>query len=260
MIRNFWLPAAALVAAWSAWCQPAPLTFEVASVKAATPGPWRESKALLDRVDFSSVTLKYCVAFAYGVKEYQVSGPPWIGELKFDIVAKGPGGTRREQLPQMMQALLAQRFKLQAHTESKEFSVFALSAGKNGAKLKELPADPEAESAGAKFGMSISNGVGRLEAKNTTMTSLSNTLVRIVGGPVIDTTGLTGRYDLTLEFTPEDGRGMALAPPAGGMPAAVEPGSSVFGSLQQYGLKLEARKLLLTAIVVDAGERVPTEN
>ena len=240
----------------------APVSFEVASVKPAASSQWRESKAGVDRVDFPNVTLRYCLAFAYGLKEYQVSGPSWLGELRFDIVAKGPDGTRREQLPGMMQVLLAQRFKLQARKETKEFSVFALVVGKNGPKLKESPPESGGEAAGAKFGMSMSSsGVGRLEVKNAAMAALTNTLARILGRPVVDLTALPGRYDLDLEYSMEDGNGMRMAPPSGGtIQPAAEPGVSIFGSIQQFGLKLDARKLPLPAITVDQAEKTPTEN
>ena len=124
---------AALLAGGLLPCKSAPIEFEVASVKAAAPccaaGQWRESKAENDRIDFRYVTLKYCIAFAYAVKEYQVSGPAWLSEARYDIVAKGPEGTRREQLPAMMQALLAERFKLEVHHQPRDFDVFALLAG-----------------------------------------------------------------------------------------------------------------------------------
>jgi uncharacterized protein (TIGR03435 family) len=162
----------------------------------------------------------------------------------------------------MMQVLLAQRFGLQAHNETKEFSVFALVVGKNGPKLKETPPEPGEEAAGAKFGMSMTpSGVGRLEAKGATMTALTGTLARLLGRPVVDMTALTGRYDLELEYSTEDGSGMRMAVPSGGpLPAAAEPGVSIFGSIQQFGLRLDARKVPLNAIVVDHAEKTPTEN
>ena len=261
MRRRIW--AMALLAGCAASGQTeAPFSFEVASVKQATPGPWRESKTGVDRVDFSRVTLRYCLAFSYGVKEYQISGPSWLGELRYDIVAKGPAGARREQLPSMMNALLTQRFQLQAHAETREFNVFTLSVGKNGPKLKELPPDPNAEAIGAKFGISMTgSGVGKLEARNATMASLANTLSRLLGQPAVDMTALIGRYDLDLEYSPDDSRGMQVAMPAGGpLPVAAQPGASIFESVQQYGLKLEARKVPQKAIVVDHAEKVPSEN
>jgi len=262
---KYHLPAAALCAAALAQCQSAPpSSFEVATVKVAAPccapGQWRESKAIADRIDFRYVTLKYCLAFAYGLKEYQVSGPPFIGELRFDIVAKGPEGTRRDQLPAMMQSLLKERFKLESHPEKKEYNVYTLSIGKNGLKLKES-SDEDQAAEGAAFGISMSGAVGRLEAKHADMTSLANTLPRLVGRPVVDLTGLTRRYDFDLEFTREDLAGMAV-PSIGGTvsPPSAEFGTSIFSSLQRLGLKVEPRKLPLDTIVVDRSEKAPAEN
>jgi uncharacterized protein (TIGR03435 family) len=243
----------------------APPAFEVASVKAAAPccapGQWRESKAGEDRIDFRYATLRYCIAFAYQVKEYQVSGPAWLGELRFDIVAKGPAGTRHDELPAMMRQLLTDRFQMQAHHETKEFSVFVLAVGKNGPKLKETPADA-VTSEGAAIGMSMSSGgVGRIEVKHGNMTALANTLSRVLGRPVVDVTGLTARYDFELEFAREDSGGAIAPASADGQPSsAAEFGSSVFSSIQKLGLKLEAQRLPQDAIVVDRMEKVFTEN
>ena len=253
----------ALVAGWTAWGQTAaPLSFEVASVKPAIPGaPWRESKTNIDRIDFPNVTLRSCVAFAYGLKEYQVSGPAWITELKYDIVAKAPTGTKPEQLPGMMQTLLAERFQLHAHHETKEFDVMTLSIGKNGPKLKESPPLPEGAPEGAKIGLSMNNAIGRIEVRRGNMTSLANTLLRVLGRPVIDTTGLTGRYDFDLEFSRDDSNGSFMPVNSGGaLPSASEPGASVFSSIQLVGLKLEPRKVPLDSIVVDRAEKIPTGN
>src|ERR1035438_6129777 len=244
--------AGTLMAGWAASGQSAPpLSFDVSSVKPAVPGPWRESKAGVDRIDFPSVTLRYCLAYSYGLKEYQVFGPAWLGDLRYDILAKGPEGTRHDQLPEMMQALLAQRFKVELHHEAKEFSVYALVVGKNGPKLKETPSEPGRPD-GASFGMSMSpSGAGRLEVKGATMAALANTLSRLVGRPVVDLTALTGRYDLDLDYSREDGNGMRLAAPSdGSLQPASDPGASLFGSIQQFGIKLDARKLPLDTIVI----------
>jgi uncharacterized protein (TIGR03435 family) len=252
---------AAVLLATAAWGQNgAPLSFEVSSVKPAT-GQWRESKVFDNRVDFPTVTLKYCIAFAYRVKEYQVSGPPWIGESRYEIAAKAAQGTRREQLPEMMQALLAERFKMETHREKKEFNVYALIVGKSGPKLKESPTDPDAPQ-GAAFGTSMSGntGVGKLEAKRSDMAALANTLTRFVGRPVVDLTGIQGRYDFELEFTREDLRGMVLGPDGSAAGPSSEFGVSIFTSLQRVGLKLEPQKLPLDTIVVDRAEKTPVEN
>lgn len=110
MVRA-WSPDSALGrdlyngAAWLVAGEMRPLSFEVDCVKPAAPccaeGQWRESKAENGRVDFRYVTSRYCIAFAYGVKEYQVSGPVRLGEMRYDIVDKGQEGTRREQLAAM---------------------------------------------------------------------------------------------------------------------------------------------------------------
>lgn len=260
--------AVALIGAGTAWGQSAsPNSFEVASVKPAAPccapGQWRESKANVDRIDFPNATLRACLAFAYGVKEYQVSGLPWLGELRYDIVAKGPEGTHRDQLPGMMQILLAERFGLKLHHETKEFSVIVLTVGKSGPRLQDSPPPAADAPEGARIGLSMTPaGVGRMEVKQGTMTSLVNTLSRLLGRPVVDATKLTGRYDFELEYSPDDSTGMMLAPSntGGAPPAAREPGISIFSSIQLLGLKLEPRKVPMDAIVVDSAEKVPTGN
>jgi len=265
MLNLSWIATAALVAGVPATGQTAgPLSFEVASVKPAAPccaaGQWRESKAGEDRIDFRYVTLRYSIAFAYRLKEYQVSGPAWLGEARYDMVAKGPEGTRHDQLPEMMQALLAERFKLELHHEKKEFSVFALMVGRNGPKLNPLPAADGAPE-GASFGMSDSpNGVGRIEVKHGDMAALANFLPRFVGRPVVNLTGLEGRYDFDLEFSREDLNGMVRTDAAESGAAPAEFGASIFTSIQRIGLKLDAQKLPLDAVVVDRAERTATEN
>jgi uncharacterized protein (TIGR03435 family) len=200
------------------------------------------------------------MAFAYGLKEFQVSGPAWMGEVRYDIVAKGPEGTRRTQLPEMMQAMLRDRLKLAAHREQKEFSVYALVVNKGGPKLKESSKE-DAALEHAAFGMSMSgNGVGRMEAKHADMTSLANTLVRLVGRPVVDLTGLTGRYDFELEFSPQDATAMASPPPPGNGPPQADVGASIFSSILRVGLRLESQKRPLDAVVVDSAEKTPTQN
>jgi uncharacterized protein (TIGR03435 family) len=235
-----------------------PLSFEVAVVK-ADAAQWREPKVFDDRLDFGSVSLKYCLAFAYGVKEYQVAGPPWIGELRYEIIAKAPAGAQRDQLPQMMQKLLADRFKLEMHKEKKEFSVFALTLAKSGPKLTEAPKSPD-PNAGGRYGIVMNGNVGRMEARNADMTSLANTLPRFVGKPVVNLTNLAGRYDFDVEFSPED---MKFAPPPPVDNAAAVPlqvGVSIYTSIQRLGLRLDSRKLPLDTIVVDRAEKTPIEN
>jgi uncharacterized protein (TIGR03435 family) len=262
MLKFALVAAAALAGSSTTWGQTKALSFEVASVKPAAPccapGQWRESKVLDDRIDFRYVTLRYCIAAAYRLKEYQVFGPPWINEVRFDILAKAADGARREQIPEMIQTLLAERFKLEVHREKREFNVFTLVVGKNGPKLKPSPAETDNQG-GANFGISMTGAVGRLEARRSDMTALANTLPRFVGRPVVNLTELPGRFDFELEFSPDDVKGMRidLPPPT---TASAEFGMSIFTSIQKVGLKLEPQKLPLDSIVVDRGEKTPVEN
>ena len=105
------------------------------------------------------------------------------------------------------------------------------------------------------------SGVGRLEAKGATMASLAGTLARILGEPVVDRTALTGRYDRDLEYSPEDSNGMRFAvPPGESLPAAYDPGATIFASILQLGLRLEARRVPMDRVVVDQAEKIPTGN
>ena len=259
----------AVVLAACAWGQTsAPASFEVASIKPAVPccaaNQWRGNQIGADHIDFQYATLKYCITFAYGVKSYQVSGPAWLNDSRFDIVAKGPEGTRREQLPEMMQALLAERFQLQAHHETKEVSGLLLTIGKNGPKLKESEAEAGDGRGGAHIGMSgTPEGGMRLDAKGATMTTLVNTLSSVLGQPVIDQTGLTARYDLALDYSREDAAGFRMAGTSENAPAsgpAPEPAVSIYSSIQQLGLKLNSARIPLDTIVVDRVQKMPTGN
>ncbi len=129
--------------------------FEVATIKPAkmpTPADVMNGKMHVGmktdaaRVDIGFVSLNDLVGLAYKVKSYQISGPDWMGAMneRFDVLAKMPEGATKEQVPEMLQALLAERFKLAIHHDTKELSVYALVVGKGGPKLKESPPDPPA--------------------------------------------------------------------------------------------------------------------
>ena len=137
-------------------------TFEVAAIKPAkmpAPADFMNGKAHVGmktdaaRVDIGFVSLNDLICTAYKVKPYQVSGPDWMGGMggqRFDVLAKMPEGATKEQVPEMLQALLAERFKLAIHHDTKDRSVYALVVGKGGSKLKESPPDPPAPAAAEK--------------------------------------------------------------------------------------------------------------
>src|SRR5690349_18789810 len=189
----------AFVLASAAWSQPAAAPrFEVAAVKAMPVPPQARRRTVIgpDRVDLHYVTLWYCISYAYGMKSYQIAGPEWLRNTRYEILAKGPEGARREDLPKMMQALLAERMKLRVHQETRDLPTLALTLGKDGPKLKEAAPESGDGQGGAHVQMSATpTGSERLDIKGGTMSTLVNTLTGLLGLPVVDKTGLAGRYD-----------------------------------------------------------------
>jgi uncharacterized protein (TIGR03435 family) len=246
------------------------------------------------QITWSNATLKTLLTTAYAVKAYQVSGPGWIDTERYDIVAKVPSGATKEQVNVMWQNLLTERFKVTLHHESKEFQVEELVVAKGGPKLKESAVDPNAppptppagppqgppkldkngfpELPGPGLIMMMtmgSNGpVGHMVAKGQPLSQLANMLGNQLNRPVLDKTGLTGKYDFNIEFTP-DLNGLP-APPPGGLPGpgpapapdgASAPGSDLATAIQQQlGLRLVRSKAQLDVVVVDKAEKVPTDN
>ena len=290
------------------------LSFEVASVKPSEPiTPAMVASGKLHagmkidgkRVDIGNFGLIQLICKAYDVKTYQVSGPSWmqaagLAGLRFDIVANLPEGATKEQVPQMLQSLLAERFKLAIHRESKDQAVYAMVVAKGGPKIQEAEAPAAAPDAPApnpavtgsssvsisqtKGSAVVSNGAGvqqkmtpspdgksmRLEMSGFTMAEFAEGLTPLVDHPIVDMTGMTGKYQATMDISMQDllnaARAAGAAVPAAAADpskpadAASDPGGSIFTSIQALGLKLEARKSPMTFIVVDHVEKMPTEN
>jgi uncharacterized protein (TIGR03435 family) len=147
------LVAALSVVSAFAQTPPPKLEFEVASIKVAVPPNPADVMAgklhvglKVDgaRVDIGFLSLADLIRIAYKIKPYQLTGPDWMGAQRFDILAKMPAGSNKDQVPEMLQALLADRFKLAIHRDSKEHPVYDLVVAKSGVKLKESPPDPDA--------------------------------------------------------------------------------------------------------------------
>jgi len=265
--------------------------FEVASVKpsveSANPIANVSRGLHIDgaMVSINGMPLKWYIHYAYTVKESQVSGPDWLSSERVDVVAKLPAGATRDQIPAMMQALLADRFKLTLHRESKEFPVYALIVGKNGLKMKESPLDADPDEGPGKAnvdvnvtggdrgatltlgkGASIAFEAQRLVAKKVTIAYLADSLARFVDRPVVDLTDLKGTYDFTLDYNLDDVRALILssAPPGTPLPPRQadvgDTGVSLMDSLQAVGLKLDPRKTPLDMLVIDHLEKTPTAN
>jgi uncharacterized protein (TIGR03435 family) len=299
-------------AAWAQTAENSP-AFEVASVKPAAPITGNRIQVMLrggpgssdpGQITYTNVTVKNVLTQAYGVKGFQISGPGWLDSGRYDIVAKLPRGATKAEFMAMLQNLLAERFKLTLHREKKDLQMYALVVGKNGPKLKELaqeaapkeggpvdgpaatmgkltmgrdgfPVLPAAMAGRGGMAMTMMNGNARMTANGQTMAGLAEMLSGQLDLPVVDMTGLTGKYDYTLYFAPEGLAGMrlpgGLPPPpppgeaGGGMPAASAPDAqsnpNLFTALQeQLGLKLEQRKGPVELLVIDHLERAPIEN
>jgi uncharacterized protein (TIGR03435 family) len=233
------------------------------------------------------MSIKDYIGMAYNVKPNQIVGPEWLAQQRFDVAAKIPEGVPAQKIPEMMQALLASRFQMKVHRETKEFSVYALGVAKSGLKVEEAPPRPTPPSdkpeaftvaaSGSGNGASVDLGDGssfsfgnnKLEIRRMTMASIAEMFTRFMDRPVLDMTQTTGRYDMTLDIAPEDYTPMLIrsAVNAGvSLPAQalrLLDGASndpLSGPLQKTGLTLESRKAPLDVIVVDSSLKTPTEN
>lgn len=213
----------------------------------------------------TNVPLRNVITMAYGIRDFQLSGGPgWIGTDRYDITAKpervesvGAAAdpmqmtdeqrkVRDEQWKTRVRKLLAERFGLVVHTETREAPIYLLTVAKTGSKLKEVTPVP-----GANQG--TSGGRGRSQGMAAPVVLLTNTLSNILGRTVVDKTGLTGKYDYLLEWSPD-------VAAADATDAAAGSGPTIFTAVQeQLGLKLESSKGPVDTIVIDHVDR-PSEN
>lgn len=260
--------------------------YEVATIK---PDKANDNRIMLmgspDGFTAKNATIQMLVRSAYGVEDNQILGAPsWLNADHYDIDAKMDSSTadelkklsedqRQPIRQQMMQALLADRLKLAIHHETKELPIYALVVAKNGSKLQE-----------AKEGDTYPNGMkgadgkshagmmrmvrGEVTGQGLEIKALVRLLTQQLSRTVVDKTGLTGKYDFTLKWTPDESQGAMFkgpggGPPPGGSDNAPPPdssGPSLFTAIQeQLGLKLESQKGPVDMIVIDHVER-PSEN
>ncbi|HUB80455.1 MAG TPA: M56 family metallopeptidase [Bryobacteraceae bacterium] len=246
-------------------------TFQVASVKLNTDNPPNRMQRPLPggRWSARNASVAMMIVTAYKVQHYQVvGGPPWMESEGFDIEAKADADAKAPQLLLMLQSLLADRFKLALHRESRELPVYNLVPAKG--SFSPPPPDPacaQTDSAAppARGGVPCGNlriGMsGSVDGGNVPMWQLVSTLAAIAGRPVIDQTGFTGKLDVHLRFTPDQatqglpGGALSAAPPD---PDPSQP--NIFEALQeQLGLKLTSSKGPVEVLVIDHVER-PTAN
>jgi uncharacterized protein (TIGR03435 family) len=233
----------AFLASLSALAQqpPARPKFEVASVKPVEVplGPHTVTLRITHGTALiEAATLRQIIVQAYLVQRVNVlGGPSWYDFDQYDVVAKAASSDAPpEQIRQMLQSLLADRFKLSMHRETHDLTRYILVFSKNGPKFQAARTD---ESTGFKL-----TQAGQLVFQRYGMANLVNTIANFINAPVDDQTGLTGLFDYQLDFTSEPGR---------------EPVDRIEIALQavdRLGLKLEARKLLTDVLVVDHAERL----
>lgn len=287
-MRSFTL---ALIFAGAALAQaPVRLEFEVATIKPAAPitgpSPGRSGPGSADplHVNYRSLSMKNLLMAAYDLPIGRITGPGWIDSDRYDVVASLAPGTTKEQLAAMLQNLLADRFGLAVHRETRDMALFELTVGKSqklGPGLKSYVEDTNAVALAPgqmvlgkdgkpvvrPGGLMFSMGPGRREvsARKQTMVNLVTFLAAEFGRPVIDRTGLTGDYDYTMEYLPEGplaNLGPQAAKSEGNSPA---PAASEVPSLQsavqeQLGLHLESKRGPVEVLVVDRGDKTPSEN
>lgn len=272
------------------------LEFEVASIRPAAPidagGAAVKIGIHIDgaQIRFTSLSLRDCMRYAWGVKDYQIDGPEWVGAARWDIVAKLPSGSNTDQVPEMLQNLLTDRFKIAFHHESKDFAVDALVLSKGGLKLQETPRDPNTpppsarpnainvNASGSAAGVFVDMGQGssysfadnKLVGKQLNMFRIADTLSRYMEKPVVDLTGIPDDkfYDFTFNISADDYRTMLIRTairngitlPPGAEKLADLPTDTLAAAMEAVGLRLDSRKAPQDVMVIDHADKTPAEN
>jgi uncharacterized protein (TIGR03435 family) len=237
-------------------------SFEVATIKPTAPNPqgrWIRMQSA-NRFEAHSHAVRTLIAAAYDLSPQAISGgPAWVDSDRWDILAKTPGDVRPTLVEQMsmLRQLLLDRFKLGFHREPKELSIYTLSVSKEGPKLKESSVSPNATPEGPPpLVFVLSPTVVRLPARYATIAEFASILQRSpLDRPVVDRTGLRGRYDFDLEFAPDESLWGGILPRPEN---SDKPG--LFKAIQeQLGLRLEATKGPVDVLVIDHIEK-PSDN
>lgn len=236
--------------------------FAVATIKPTRPDAPRGGYGIRgEEVTTIAVTVSWMIKLAFNVHAHQISGgPAWIDSERYDTVGKPdiPGQPNRDQMKLMVQKLLADRFQLRFHIEKKELPVYAMVVAKSGPKITVSAGDPN-DFPGIGFGREP--GVLSLIGRNTGLNGVANGLQsNILDKPVVDQTGLTGRYDFTMRWTPDASQWANFGVPATTNPNDLDAPPDIFTAFeQQLGLKLQPTKAVVDVMVIDRIER-PSPN
>jgi len=243
-VKKFGGSLLVLVSMWSVRSASGQATFSVATIRPNAEAVKFEHdgriEVLPDGVRMQDVSLNTCIKWAYGVQDSQISGPSNLQAEKYDIVAKVEAPASQDEMKMMLRALLAERFKLSFHRENRELSSYALVVAKGGHKMHEVAGDGKS---------SRENTANSTIAKSITMREFADFLSGPVQRPVVDKTGLTGKYDFVLDFTsylPADME--TMRPNATNILMVALPG--------ELGLRLEPQKEMVEVLVVDHVEKL----
>ena len=239
----------ALLVCAGCFAQSVPPAFETASVH---PNPRVERQDV--QVSAGSLILRnqpvfFLVEWAYDVTPAQIDAPSWFKESCFDIIAKAAGPADETQMRLMLQTLLADRFGLKLHKEARVMPVYVMTLAKGGPKFQESATE-------GTFALD-QTGAFMLAAHHARMTDLAQGISAEIARPVVDETGLKGRYEIRMNLAPYATR----ATDGGTTPGQFDMMSILFTGLQDLlGLKLEASKQSVDVLVIDHAEKTPTEN
>jgi uncharacterized protein (TIGR03435 family) len=228
--------------------------FDVASVKPSqrSVGPDYNNQLTYEPTGFSArnVTLKRLLAEAYHLQQNQVSGPNWLSQNEYDIDAKAAGVVTKEQMALMLQSLVAERFHLTQHSETRGMRVYELVVDKSGSKIHPVNGGETTSAQGGFHFHGDMRQFADLLAVQLSIPASSNPAEPSRAStsqiPVVDKTGMPGIFDFSVDMRPELGTDMFAA-----WQRALQ---------DQLGLKIESRKANLTVLVVDQAAKIPTAN
>jgi uncharacterized protein (TIGR03435 family) len=232
---------------------PAAATFDVASIKSSRTSANREGgrreriEAAPGSLIMGNVRFQTAVRWAYHVQEYQVMGPGWIGEERYDIVAKAGAPVPEADLRRMLQTLLAERFQLVVHRQTKEMSAYVVTVGKNGHKLQESTSEGAMDVKPA--------GPMVATVQRADLDELASMLSQPLRAPVVNMTGLKGRYDFKVDMAPY------ITPEVTSAKSPMELiGVGITAMQEQLGLKMESKRVPVDLVIIDRAEKLPIEN
>lgn len=266
--------------------------FEVASVKPAPALDISKTVAFGRQIDgaqvrFTQTSLRDFIRVAWGIRDYQIEAPSWLASARFNLSAKLDEACSQKDVPSLLQALLAEQFALKVHRSAKNLPVYLLVVRSDGLKIKESPPEERSDdgantpeqvklSGGGGRGGIIDYGGGsylalphyRMEGRKLSMDRFASLLSALTDRPVIDQTGLSGRYDFNLELTEDDydvmtthaAMSVGEAPSAREFQELANVGDPLPIVVRGLGLDLKPGKGPVEVLVVDSVRKDPLEN